>query len=371
MTVRSLADLLPACAHVLDVPGSQERGGWLAESLPPGMRHVVVLLVDGLGARQLVEHAEHAPRLAALAELGPLAAPFPSSTAISLTTLGTGLTPGLHGIVSTAFRLPEDGVLNPLRWAADVNPIATQPEPTVLERMAAAGVLVVSAGPRAYTESGLTRAALRGGEQVGADTVGERAHAVRTTIERARAQRRASFTYVYWPDLDKAGHIAGPGSAAYLAELPVVDRLVARLADLMAPDAALLVTADHGMVGVPDDRRVDIEALPGLRDGVQAIHGEPRVRHVYTEPGRAEEVAATWRARLSGDFEVLTRDEVLPLYGPTDEWHEERIGDVVVIAQEDWALVSATVDSLVSSLRGQHGALTDAEVLVPLRLAVG
>lgn len=371
MTVRPLADLLPACAHVLGLPGWASRGAWLAEALPPGVQHVVVLLVDGLGAVQLAEHAGHARRLATLPDLGPLAAPFPSSTAISLTSLGTGLWPGMHGIVATSFRLAEGGVLNPLRWSPQINPIATQPEPTVLERMAAAGALVVSAGPRAYQDSGLTRAALRGGEQAGADSIGERAHVVRTTIERARAQRRPSFTYVYWPHLDKAGHVSGPGSAAYLAELPVVDRLVARLEKLVSHDVALLVTADHGLVGVPDDRRVDIEAVPGLRDHVEAIHGEPRVRHVYTEPGRAHEVAETWRTRLPAGFEVLTRDEVLPLYGPVDDWYLERIGDVVVIAEEDWALVSSTVDALVSSLRGQHGARTDAEVLVPLRVAAG
>jgi hypothetical protein len=57
--------------------------------------------------------------------------------------------------------------------------------------------------------------------------------------------------------------------------------------------------------------------------------------------------------------------------GPVDPWYEDRIGDVVAVARDDWALVSDRVDRIVSSLRGQHGALTDAEVLVPLRVAVG
>ena len=45
-------------------------------------RHVIVLLVDGLGARAARDaRRAGAPALAAMAELGPLAAPFPSSTA--------------------------------------------------------------------------------------------------------------------------------------------------------------------------------------------------------------------------------------------------------------------------------------------------
>jgi hypothetical protein len=374
MTPRPLADVLPAVAHVLGVPGHADRGHWLAQGLAgqgAEPRHVIVLLVDGLGALQLAAHADLAPRLSGLPDLGPVAAPFPATTCVSLTSLGTGLPPGMHGIVGTTFRLDDGSTLAPLSWAAEPNPIATQPEPTVLERAAAAGVLVVSAAPAAHRESGLTRAALRGGEYPGAETAQDRVSVAAQAIARARGEGRASLVYAYWPDLDKAGHIHGVASAQYRDALARVDGLVAGLADLAGSDVALLVTADHGLVDVPDARRLDLESRPALRRGVQTILGEPRVRHVYTEPGRAAEVLRTWRAELGDRAEVLARADVADLLGPVDEWHADRIGDVVAIARDDWALVSDRVDRLVSSLRGQHGARTDAEVLVPLRAAAG
>jgi hypothetical protein len=352
------------------VPGQPVDAGWLAAPLAE-VRHVVVLLVDGLGARQLAEYEALAPTLAALPELGPLAAPFPSSTAISLACLGTGLPPGMHGIVGSSFRLDDGTVLAPLSWQQEPNPIATQPEPTLLERAAAAGVHVVSAAPAAHRTSGLTRAALRGGLYPGAETLADRVRVSAEAIAWASAAGVPSLVYAYWPDLDKAGHVHGVDSPAYRAELTRVDALVAGLAALTGPHVALLVTADHGLVDVPDDRRVDLEALPALRDGVLTILGEPRVRHVYTEPGRAEGVLATWRRLLGERADVRSREEVGALLGPVDEWHVDRIGDVVAIAREDWALVSDRVDRLVSSLRGQHGGLTAAEVEVPLRLARG
>ncbi|MCU0300952.1 MAG: alkaline phosphatase family protein [Candidatus Nanopelagicales bacterium] len=367
---RSLADLLPAVARVLGVPGQPAGADWLVGPLA-GVRHVVVLLVDGLGARQLQAHAALAPRLAALPELGPLAAPFPSSTAISLTSFGTGLPPGMHGIVGSSFRLEGGQVLSPLTWGADPNPIATQPEPTLLERAAVAGVHVATAAPAAHRGSGLTRAALRGGAYPGAETIADRVLVAAGTITAARAAGAPSLVYAYWPDLDKAGHIHGVASEAYRTELPRVDALVADLAALTGPDVALLVTADHGLVDVPDGRRVDVEAHPALRDGVLTILGEPRVRHVYTEPGRTDEVLTTWRRVLGERADVRARGAVAELLGPVDDWHAERIGDVVAIAREDWALVSERVDRLVSSLRGQHGGLTPDEVEVPLRLARG
>ncbi|MGB8021609.1 MAG: nucleotide pyrophosphatase/phosphodiesterase family protein [Candidatus Nanopelagicales bacterium] len=369
MIARPLAELLPAAAGVLGVPGLPGED-WLAAGPVGSAEHIVILLVDGLGHEQLAAHLGVAPRLGAMTDLGPLAAPFPATTSVSLTSFGTGLPPGLHGIVGSMFRL--DGrVLAPLSWGADPNPIATQPEPTILERAAAAGVLVVSAAPARFRASGLTRAALRGGEYAGAETSAERVAVARDAVARARAASRRSLVYVYWPDLDKAAHVHGAASAQYRAELAAVDRLVADLAELARRGVALLVTADHGIVDVPDSRRFDIESRPVLRRGVQTILGEPRVRHVYTATGRSREVQRNWAEELGERALVLLREEAADLYGSIDPWHADRIGDVVAIANADWALVSDRVDRLVSSLRGQHGGLTDAEVLVPLRLAIG
>ncbi len=372
MTPRPLAELLPAAAHLLGVPGLDVDDNGLGRRLAGTLgtpQHIIVLLVDGLGALQLGEHAAVAPRLGAMAELGPLAAPFPTTTCVSLTSLGTGLPPGMHGIVGTSFRLDDGSVLAPLSWGEDPNPIATQPEPTVLERAASAGVLVTTAAPAAHRTSGLTRAALRGGEYPGADTLPARLAVAAAAIGRARSERRPSLTYVYWPDLDKAGHVHGVDSAAYRAELARVDALVAGLLDLVADDVLLLVTADHGMVDVPDDRRIDLEARPSLRRDVVTILGEPRVRHVYTHTGRGDTVRQAWADELGDRADVRTRESVAELLGPVDDWYADRIGDVVAIARGNWALTSNRVDRIVSGLRGQHGGLEDAEVLVPLRAA--
>ena len=179
------------------------------------------------------------------------------------------------------------------------------------------------------------------------------------------------MTYVYWPDLDKVGHVQGVASPQYRKELGRIDALVAGLVGLIGPGAVLLVTADHGLIDVPDDRRFDLESRPVLRAGVETILGEPRVRHVYTRPGHSERVARTWADELGDRAKVLTREQVGQLLGPVDDWHADRIGDVVAVARDDWALVSERVDRIVSGLRGQHGGLTDDEVLVPLRALVG
>jgi Type I phosphodiesterase / nucleotide pyrophosphatase len=371
VTRRPLAALLPAVADVLGVPAFSHDGAWLAQGIP-GVREVVVLLVDGLGDDQLRDHRELTPVLSGeLRDLGGLVAPFPSTTSVSLTSFGTGLPPGQHGIVSTSFRLEDGSTLSPLTWAQQPNPIATQPEPTVFERAEAAGVVVTTAAPPQFAGSGLTRAALRGGTYQGAASIADRARVVRDSLMQARDTGRPALTYVYWPHLDKAGHVHGVDSAPYRAALQQVDLLVETVAGALTRDAALLVTADHGLVDVPDECRVDLESEPLLRVGVERILGEPRERQVYCQPGQASDVADRWSRVLGDRAQVLHREQVVGLLGPVDDWHLDRIGDVVAIAEGSWALVSDRVDSLVSSLRGQHGGLTAAEVNLPLRCATG
>ena len=56
---------------------------------------------------------------------------MPSTTATSLTSLGTGLPPGAHGLVGFTSRVPGTGkLLNALFWDTDVDPIEWQPHPT-------------------------------------------------------------------------------------------------------------------------------------------------------------------------------------------------------------------------------------------------
>jgi hypothetical protein len=370
----SLADVLPSVAAWLGVPGFADRLGLGALG---SQSTVVVCLVDGLGRLNLAANEHHAPFLASLPSAAPgLTCGLPSTTPTSLASLGTGLPPLLHGLVSGAFLLPETGkVLAPLRWKDDPNPIATQPEPTVFERVAAAGVRVANVGPRAYEKSGLTRAALRGCGHRGADTVGERVAGVAAELAGSPAGKQRSLIYVYLPELDKVGHVHGVDSLAWRTELAVADLLVARIAAQLPPTAALLVTADHGMVDVPDEARIDLEADEGFRSGVELIAGEPRLRMAYTKRGAQADAAAAWRELLAGRAVVMRRDEAVAAgwFGdPQDDgWLSERIGDVVAAATGNTALVSNQVDPRVSGLRGQHGSLTVAELAIPLLAYVG
>lgn len=352
----TLADVGTSAGAALGVPGMADRLG-LGKA-----RHVIVCLIDGLGWQALQESATLAPHLFALSGRSILAA-FPTTTPVGLASLGTGLLAGGHGMVGASFELPDLGeVLTPLHWGHHPLPIAVQPEPTVFELADRAGVRVTTLSPSAYASSGLTGAVLRGAEYIGVADVDDRAVA----LARILASSDPSFTYVYWPELDRVGHEYGPSSVQWRQALVRVDALVERLLATLVPGSVLVITSDHGMVECPPELRIRLEDDARLSQGVRRWAGEPRARHVYVQPGAAGDVCSTWRSILDGRVDVMTREEVIDsdLMGPVDDALKERIGDLVALPRGR-AMLSSTVDATVSGLLGQHGGLTPEEMLIP------
>ncbi len=339
-------------------------------------RATALLLVDGLGSELLRAHPDDAPFLTAMTDAGPLTVGFPSSTAISLASLGTGLPPGGHGLLGTSLRLTDEVVMDTLRWTehgthgkVDLRepfpPETVQPADTVFQRAAADGVGVTVVSKPEFGGSGLTRAVLRGGEFTGAFAFGDLAARVVTAL--SEPGRR--LVYGYHADLDAMGHVYGPGSLPWRLQLRQVDRLVETIVSLMPPDALLAVTGDHGMVTM--DRTFDADTDPVLRAGVRAFSGEPRARHVHTEPGAAADVLATWQGVLGDAAWTVSREQAVDegWFGPLSPRYADRVGDVVAAARGTAGVIRSAAESFLSGLIGQHGSLTPEEQLVPLLVA--
>ena len=360
-----LRDVLPALLSVLGV-GPGVPGLELPEA-----RAVGLLLIDGLGYAQLREHARDAPFLAAMAEHGPLPVGFPSSTPISLTTLGTGMPPGAHGTLGVRFRV-DDVLLDALSWTTDgkdarerLVPEVVQPHPTVFERAVAGNVGATVVSQRAFRASGLTRSALRGADYRGVGALGDLAAELLDALGRPGRQ----LVYGYHADLDQLGHLHGPGAPAWRWQLRQLDHLVAQLVAELPAGAMLAVTADHGMVTV--DRKHDADTDPDLLAGVALVGGDPRARLVYARPGAADDVLASWRGVLGDDAWVLAGAEAVEQgwFGPLDEVLRARIPDAVVALRDTAAVVRSLEEKLLSRLPGQHGSLTAEEQDVPLLVA--
>ncbi|GAA1143386.1 alkaline phosphatase family protein [Nesterenkonia lutea] len=348
----------------------------------------VVLMVDGLGDALLARCSGHARFIASAwrqsARSAILDVGVPTTTAASLASLGTGAAPGEHGLVGYDVLAPElDRVVNMLGgWDPDVDPAQWQPLPSVLRRAAAAGATVLTASRPKFAQSQLTQAVLAGGEFLGADRMDAR---FRRTAEWIGAQRRGpgvvrqgpapkQLVYLYVDELDKTGHRHGVDSPQWLTMLETLDaeaeRFTTELARRWGSAVSVVLTADHGMVDVAAENRIDFSGRQDLLEGVRHTGGEPRLVQLYAESGAAaEDIRSAWAEEYGERAWILTREQALKAgwFGPVADRVAGRIGDVLVAVHADIALYHCDrVGQAPLSMVGQHGSLTEAERRVPL-----
>lgn len=324
-----------------------------------------LLLVDGLGKNAIDEFGSKLKVLSELQYERTLSATFPSTTATSLTSLGTGLSVGQHGMVGYTMRVPHSGtperVLNALKWDERVDPYIFQPHKTLFERANEASIRTSHIAAKRYADTGFTRAALRGGIYLGANNTDELVAGAVSALKDPN-----SFAYIYLNDVDDASHGAGFGSDKFLIALEKVNRLIEDLIKNLPKGTRLWVTSDHGMINRGEFVVVGKENE--LLNDVRLMAGEPRVRYLYVDEDKRDLVKRRWQDRLGELATVLTRDEAVSkgLFGQVNESVLDRIGDLVVIAESNFILVEIEREAQQCAMVGHHGGTTKAEYEIPL-----
>ncbi|MFV0452491.1 MAG: alkaline phosphatase family protein [Propioniciclava sp.] len=352
------------------IASSLGHAGWVNALALPSAKRWVLVLVDGLGDINLAAALEHAPFLAAARQANSartITSAAPSTTATSITSLGTGLPPGQHGIVGYAFRNPvSNGKLNALLWERGLSALDVQPRLTGFERLARTDTALTLVNPARFQGSGLTECAMRGARfQPVPD---ERDYAARIGwVVDAAVSAPSTFTYFYERELDHGGHAHGWQSHQWRTILGRVDHLLRRLREALPDDVQMLITGDHGMMDIPRERWVIAEDVPGLLDSVAMVAGEGRFRQFYVDPGSVSAVIDRWQKELGERAWVCSREEAVAAgwFGPTDARIAPRIGDVCIAMREDWAVMTRSEPKELGLL-GMHGSLTEQEMRVPL-----
>lgn len=322
-------------------------------------RSVVLLVLDGLGWQAVTDHPGLMPELASM-EGQAITTVVPSTTGAALTSIATGTPPAEHGVVGYRMRVGGQ-VLNVLRWDTDTgpDPALVQPVPPFL------GANIPSVVRSEFRASGFSGAQLRGTTQIGWRTTA-------TLVEHCRrlVASEHPLVYAYYDGVDKVGHEYGPDSDFFRAELAATDRLVGDLRDVLPPEAALLVTSDHGMVGVGPSALVD---LGPLHRYVSVYSGESRFRSLHARTGAAGELLAAAEDMLGDTAWVFSRERLFDegwLGRSASATVRGRVGDVVLAARTLTAFADPT-DQQEKAMMGRHGSLTPDEMRVPLLVGRG
>src|SRR5690242_878864 len=108
----SIVNLIASISNTLgasDTGSVPLRGAELSRGFE-ARRRIVLLVIDGLGHRQLLMHAPARGALRAHLR-GSMTSVFPSTTATAITTFLTGLAPAQHGITGWHMWFPEQSLV--------------------------------------------------------------------------------------------------------------------------------------------------------------------------------------------------------------------------------------------------------------------
>lgn len=350
-----LSDILPACLYALEGKKTD------ANLQIPTAKRVVVFLVDGMGSQNLSENFDLHPITSDLLK-GVGQATLPSTTPVSLASLGTGLLPGGHGFLGATFLIEGiEKILQPLKWQENPAPEVVQPEKTIFELAVNKYIDVTRIGPAAYADSGLTNAVLRGGTYLPAENLTE----ILQVTKKVLVQSHPALIYVYYRELDRIGHVHGTASEKWRSELKKVLQCISDLSESLSSDDQMIVTADHGMIDI--DSRVWIEDIPQIWHATRWLTGEPRFRHFYAEPGALQTLRSEIK-RLEVVADIYSRDEFIAtgLVGVVEQQFHTRIGDFVAIAKQNSVIGSRSIDRRSSGLIGNHGGNSATERDIPV-----
>ena len=376
----SLVDLGRAVASACGAPAPlRTRGAELLRDLIGEPRHLVLLLVDGLGLNLIEQRAATSTLRRLLAT--ELRSVFPSSTASALTSLATGEWPAQHAVVGWWTHMPgldAAAVILQYQRRSDGRPLdelgvtpdqAFPAEPLI----ARADRDMLSILPDELVDSPYSRYASGGGARRGYSSLQDAADAV---LRRIRGARRPTFTYLYTPRVDAIAHEMGTRHPELDSAISQVEGVIERLAVGIGAGARLLVTADHGHLDAPVGHRHPLR--PGsILDALQRIppSGDPRSLYFHLRPSVAQRFHDDFTRRFGAEFALLTADELEEMEllgpGPLGDETRRRIGDAVAISlgASILGVPGVTGGRGWLSLASHHSGLTPAEMRVPLLIA--
>ena len=373
----SIVNLMQSILAGLDAPRDGGVHGHLADLGPEEIadaRHVVLLVVDGLGRAQL--DAGPAPALRASLR-GTMTSVFPSTTASAVTTFLTGLAPVEHAVTGWFMWLRElDSIVAPLPFitraggtdlaAFGVSPADVFVGPSVFERVRADCHVVQ---PAELVDSRYSQAHTRGAAPRGFEGLGGLVDSILDIVRRAR---RRTYVSAYWPVLDTISHEFGTSSVEARRHLAEIDLQFGRLRIALAGSGTLLlVTADHGFVDIRPESRLDAESVTGLAPMLaRPLCGEPRIAYCYVRDECRADFVERAVEGLDGAARVIDSASMIE-----DGWFglgephprlRERVGDFALVMQGDYAIRDRLAGEEPFRHVGVHGGVSREEMRVPL-----
>lgn len=337
----------------------------------PKVKSACVILVDGLGASNIQFRAGHAPTIANQLKIdGSITCGFPSTTVSSLASFSTGLRSGQHGMVG--YQVLDRASKQQINLLTGIPSVESakiwQPKSTVSESATELGIEVFFIGPAEYENSGFTNATMRSAQYVAAKTIEQRFQAAHKLL----TSNKSCLIYLYVPELDQKAHAYGFKSSQWVEKLEDLESALKKLLQTTARNIGVLLTADHGIVDVPQENHIYIDEMD--LSGLEYVGGDPRVLFLYLDADQVQAQKQQLQNFCGKRAYVAERSELIDAgwFGGVEPFALERMPELFLISMGETALYHrgfAKPKNL--QMIGQHGSVSSDELNVPLLRFLG
>jgi hypothetical protein len=372
----NLVHLIRAIATVGGVPDLDQAPAVKELAVEIGRAdHLVFILIDGLGMN-LIERLPPSTFLAGSVRR-ELRATCTSTTACALTTVATASYCNCHGVTGWFTHLPEFGLTAttlPLVERYSGRPLAERgisieqvlPVPSVLPRMTHEPMTLT---PAYITNTPYNNYARGGTSGVGYHAIPE---AIDAIVRRVTTATAPTYTHLYLHDVDTRCHHVGTEHESVMALVLSIDRELARLHEALKGRGTIVVTADHGLINVPEDQQVLLRAGDPLLELLLAPPtGDARMPVFHVKDGRTDAFADQFGQRF-GDrmFLVETAKAEHEGFfgpGPISATVRDRFGDFVAFPYRPATLAYHPPDKAIGKLYlAVHAGLSPEEMRIPM-----
>lgn len=353
---------------------------------------VVLFLIDGFGYNQLLrsKNCEFFNILNQKSVTLPITTVFPSTTAATLTTINTGLTPQEHGLPEWVVYFKEiDMIINTLPFKPlgercndrllemGVNPKILYNGKTIYQALKREGIKSFSFIDETYAYSSYSKLVHKGSKIIPFVNSSDLVVSLRKCLEK---ESEPAYFYVYIGDMDSIEHKYGPNTDECYAELSVLSyllkkELLEKIDRKVAKEIIFLVTTDHGQLNVSPRKTIYLNKYKKLVSSFQRNKkkvilptGSPRDVFLYIKQNKLEETYEYLSDKLKEKAKIMKIEQAIKigLFGlgnPIKEFYE-RVGNLLILPYDNQSIWYEHIKGKKFDLLGIHGGLSEDEMLV-------
>ncbi len=359
---------------------------------------VVFFLTDGFGYNQYKNIEKNIPFLRLLSKKGkvfPITSGFPSTTAASLTTVATGLTPRDHGLFEWNLYFDELAEViqtipfSPMgRRAKEGSLLEKGADPKLIINKDRIFKILEDNGVNSYifhnqslANTVYSNLVSNGAEKIDYRYLSDLIVSIYNVLVR---EKGPAFLYVYWSGIDSEGHKFGPDSLQYEVEAriffeSIYNDLIKRVPPEKANNILFALTSDHGQVEINPKETVYLnkdsvilEALEtGLNGNIILPWGSPRDVFLRVKKDKIEDTIIYINKKYGKICKAIKTEEAIKMgiFGNGSDEFLQRIGNIILLPYKGKTVWFEHIKGELVEFKGHHGGMSEDEMKIPFAIA--